>query len=125
MLRPLFALLLFAWPLFAQDATTEGSPDPPDSIGERKFERIAIVHLRDAREAIDDSLRDSVLRRMEEARQWGADLIIFDIQSYGGYVHASLETGDKIFSLPDTIHTIAYVEERAISGAALIALACR
>ncbi|MCH8203493.1 MAG: molybdopterin-dependent oxidoreductase [Proteobacteria bacterium] len=62
---------------------------------------------------------------MEEAREWGADLIIFDIQSYGGYVHASLETGDKIFNLPDTIHTIAYIEERAISGAALIALACR
>ena len=127
MLRPLFALLLFAYPLFAQDATTESSPDSPapDSTGGRKFERIAIVHLRDAREAIDDSLRDSVLRRMEEARQWGADLIIFDIQSYGGYVPASLETGDKIFNLPDTIHTIAYVEERAISGAALIALACR
>jgi len=98
------------------------------------FEKIAVIRLRDtSANYIDEATRLSVLRRLEMARTWGADCIIFDIESYGGMVVSSVETGDEIFALgrrnekrPEkSIHTLAYVGRKAISGAAMIAVSCQ
>jgi membrane-bound serine protease (ClpP class) len=112
-LLPLLILLAFAIP-----AAAEPNPGP--------FKKIAILHLREKnREAIDESVRDSILRRIEEARAWGADCVVLDIESYGGEVGSSVETGDEIYDLGREIHTIAYVQRKAISGAAMLSIACR
>ena len=90
------------------------------------FRKIAIITLREeAGEAIDNSVKTSVLRRIQEAREWGADCVVLDVESYGGLVSASIETGDEIFDLGREIHTIAYVHRRAISGASMLSMACR
>lgn len=72
---------------------------------------------------IDDGLFQSVKRRVERAKFEGADLIVFEIDSYGGLLNAGYNIADHIFDL--TIHTVAYVPKKAISAGALISLACR
>lgn len=90
------------------------------------FRKIAIVRLKDdSEEMIDQPLKVSVLRRIEQVREWGADCVVFDIESYGGLVLSSIEAGDEIFALGDGIHTIAYIHRRAISGAAMLSISCR
>lgn len=90
------------------------------------FRRIAIIVLKDeSDQAIDPSVKTSVLRRIQEARDFGADCVVFDIESYGGQVGASLETGQEMLDLGADVHTIAYIHRKAISGAALLSLSCR
>ncbi|MHC5044062.1 MAG: NfeD family protein [Planctomycetota bacterium] len=90
------------------------------------FKKIAVIRLREeSGEAIDMSVKTSVLRRIEQIREWGADCVVLDIESYGGLVSASIETGDEIYALGREIHTIAYISRKAISGAAMLALSCQ
>lgn len=63
-------------------------------------------------------------RRLAAAEADGADCIVLRIDSPGGRVDTSKEIGDLLLALPASIHTIAWVPNRAISGAAFIALAC-
>jgi len=116
MARRILVLLLLA--ILAVEARAQSQRGP--------FKKIAVIHLKDeSNKPIDTSVKVSVLRRISEARAWGADCVIFDIESYGGYVGASMETGQEILELGSNIHTIAYVHRRAISGAAMLSLACR
>jgi membrane-bound serine protease (ClpP class) len=93
---------------------------------EGPFKKIAIIRLREeSGDAIDASVKQSVLRRIEEIREWGADCVILDIESYGGIVQSSIETGDELFDLGRKVHTIAYVGRKAISAAALLSIACQ
>lgn len=90
------------------------------------FKKIAVIRLREeASEAIDPSVKTSVLRRIEQIREWGADCVVLDIESYGGLVTASMETADEIYSLGRSIHTIAYVHRKAFSGAAMLSISCQ
>ncbi|MEM8886165.1 MAG: NfeD family protein [Planctomycetota bacterium] len=90
------------------------------------FKKIAVIVLKDdSDQSIDTSVKTSVLRRIQEARDWGADCVVFDIESYGGMVSASMETGQEMLDLGNDVHTIAYVHRKAISGAAMLAMACR
>lgn len=91
-----------------------------------RFRKIAVLALKeDPEEAIDPSVKSSVLRRLEAAREWGADCIVFEIESYGGMVTSSIETGDEVFDIGRKVHTIAYIPRRAISGAAMLSMSCR
>jgi membrane-bound serine protease (ClpP class) len=112
-LAPLLILSLLAGAVSA-----EPRPGP--------FKKIAVITLREASgSAIDPSVKTSVLRRIEQIKEWGADCVVLDIESYGGLVSASIETGDELYALGREVHTIAYVSRKAISGAAMLALACQ
>jgi len=90
------------------------------------FKKIAVIRLREeSGKAIDTSVKTSVLRRIDQIKEWGADCVVLDIESYGGLVSASIETGDELYALGREIHTIAFVSRKAISGAAMLALACQ
>jgi len=90
------------------------------------FQKIAVIVLKDdAEDHIDPAVKTSVLRRIQAARDFGADCVIFDIESYGGLVSASMETGQEMLDLGSELHTIAYVHRKAYSGAAMLSLACR
>jgi membrane-bound serine protease (ClpP class) len=113
----LLALLLSLW-LLAPLAAAKPNKGP--------FKRIAVITLREKSEdALDPSVKVSVLRRLEEAKSWGADCVVLDIESYGGYVSASMETGDEIYDLGRGIHTVAFVHRKAISGAAMLSMSCQ
>ena len=70
---------------------------------------------------IDDTLAESVRRRVTQAKEAGADLIIFEMDSPGGLVSASMDIGDLVFQTK--VPTVMLILEEAYSGAALVALA--
>ena len=73
---------------------------------------------------VKEFLFDTVKRRTEEALRQGARCIVYRIKSDGGEVGAALDLSNYIFKLPADVRAIAYVDVKAYSAAALIALAC-
>lgn len=71
---------------------------------------------------IDLGLAPYVSRVISEAEQNNAAAIIFKINTFGGRVDAATQIKDAIIS--SKILTIAFINNRAISAGALIALSC-
>jgi membrane-bound serine protease (ClpP class) len=90
--------------------------DSPPATGKKA----AIIALNGE---IDDYSRDGLIRRFERAKAAGAQVVILDIDSPGGLVTSSLEIS-LYLKRQDNVHTIAYVRNKAISGAAMVSLAC-
>jgi membrane-bound serine protease (ClpP class) len=61
-------------------------------------------------------------RRFETAVREGAEIIVLDIDSPGGYVSTTLDLV-QMLEQADQVETIAYIGREAISGAAILALA--
>ncbi|MCZ6624507.1 MAG: ATP-dependent Clp protease proteolytic subunit [Deltaproteobacteria bacterium] len=72
---------------------------------------------------IDLGLAPFVARVVNEAERDKADLIVFDINTLGGRLDAMIEIRDAIAGAK--VPTVAYINPRAISAGALIALACK
>lgn len=116
-------LAMVRWLVFALLFVAPAATSAPQS---GPFKKIAVISLRDdSDQHIDTSVKTSVVRRIEQAKAAGADCVIFDIDSYGGLVSASMETGQEILDLGSNVHTIAYVHRKVISGGAMISLACQ
>lgn len=62
-------------------------------------------------------------RQLEIARQRGADLVILEIDSPGGWIDDSLELAHQLRKI-SWARTVAYVPREALSGAAIISLGC-
>lgn len=72
-----------------------------------------------------DGVVDYDMKKIVELALEGAednDTIIFVVNTDGGLVSAAIDISDLIFSSPQ--HTIAFIEQRAISAGALISVAC-
>ena len=72
---------------------------------------------------IDDYSRDDLIKRFEKAKAMGAKAIIVSIDSPGGMVTSSMEISRYLKRQTD-VRTIAFVKEKAYSGAAMVAVAC-
>ncbi len=70
---------------------------------------------------IDPGLVSLVARGIEEAEGAGADLLVFEIDTYGGLVDSAIKIRDQIFST--SISTVSFIKGRAWSAGALISLA--
>ncbi|MFH1852894.1 MAG: NfeD family protein [Candidatus Neomarinimicrobiota bacterium] len=81
-----------------------------------------IVYLAPIQGTIDLGLPPFIERVIENAEEAGAAAIIFDIDTFGGRIDAATQIKDAI--MESTVPTIAYVNRRAISAGALIALSC-
>ena len=72
---------------------------------------------------IDLGLASFIKRSVKEAEEANAKAVILDIETYGGRVDAAVDIKDALSNLK--MLTIAYVNPRAISAGALIALSCK
>ena len=72
---------------------------------------------------ITDVTAASVKRRIAEARERGADTIIFELNTPGGLVSSTLDISDMIRTLVG-VKTVAWVNTTAHSGGAIVAIAC-
>lgn len=72
---------------------------------------------------ISDVTTESIKRRVEQAKETGADVIIFEIDTPGGYVTSALDICNYIKNLED-IKTVAWVNTDAYSAGSMIAVAC-
>ena len=71
-----------------------------------------------------DSIKEAYLRRrIEQARREGVNLIFFQINSPGGLISPANNVASLIAGIKG-IKTVAYVEDRALGVASLLALAC-
>jgi membrane-bound serine protease (ClpP class) len=74
---------------------------------------------------VDPVLEQFVLRQIDRATASGINLLIFEIDSPGGYAQESMTVAHTIADLGGKkVRTVAYVPVRAYSGAALIAMGC-
>ncbi|TWU44836.1 hypothetical protein Q31b_00060 [Novipirellula aureliae] len=62
-------------------------------------------------------------RKFETAVESGVEVVIFDINSPGGFTYVTFELMDMVLDAKD-VETVAFIEKDAISGAALFSLAC-
>ncbi len=72
---------------------------------------------------IDGGLHNSLERRVDIARENGSDLIIFEIDTYGGRLEPAFEISEYISNIKYA-KTIAFIPTKAISAGALIAISC-
>jgi len=70
---------------------------------------------------IDLGLAPFIARVLDEAAESGAAAVILDINTFGGRVDAAVQIRDAL--LASKVPTVAFVNKRAISAGALIALA--
>ena len=104
--------------LFAQKATTD-----PNSTADSGVKTAAVITCHDM---IDDGLFQSIKRRSAAAIDAGADYLILDVQTYGGWVKSADDIGKHlILDLADKVHTVAYVSTEAISAGSMISVSCR
>ena len=89
------------------------------SITEENKKNIYIVPIQDT---IDLGIPAFVNRAINAAEKNNAELIIFDIKTFGGRVDAATQIKDSISSTE--IQTIAFINKRAISAGSLISLSC-
>jgi membrane-bound serine protease (ClpP class) len=71
---------------------------------------------------IDLGLAPFLSRTIREADAAGAAAVLLEINTFGGRVDAAVAMRDTLLNSP--VRTIAFVNQRAISAGALIALAC-
>ena len=81
--------------------------------------KIYVVPVQDV---IDLGIPSLVSRAINLAESNNADMIIFDIDTFGGRVDAATQIKDSISST--NIETIAFINRRAISAGSLISLSC-
>jgi len=80
----------------------------------------AILSLHDM---ITDITVESLHRRIEQAKQSGAQVIVFDMDTPGGLVTSSIAIADLVRELVG-ITTVAWVNPNAHSGGSIVAVAC-
>ena len=89
-------------------------------LSAEKGEKAVVIVLKGE---INDFNRDSVFKRFKEARDLGAKVVILKVNTYGGLVTSGLDISRFLKQQTD-VHTVAFVEDKAISAGALISLAC-
>ena len=74
-------------------------------------------------EAITPLTEEFILRQIRISVAEGANILIFDIDSPGGYLDSSVNIANTIAELdPAKVTTVAWISDRALSGAAVVAL---
>ncbi len=72
---------------------------------------------------VDPGMSAFLERACREAAQAPDSLVVFEINTFGGRVDSALEIVDTLLTVPAE-QSIAFVEKKAISAGALIALSC-
>jgi membrane-bound serine protease (ClpP class) len=88
----------------------------------RAQERTPLVFVVAIGGVIDLGLAPFVARSIREAEAAGADAVVLEINTFGGRVDAAVAIRDTLLNSP--VRTVAFINQRAISAGALIALAC-
>ncbi len=121
----LLLLILEAMGLIGMTGQTPQPAPPPATPGGipagRQASNVVIITIHGP---IDDVTVRSVQRRIALAQQANADAIVFEINTWGGLATATLDICSIIKQCPIT-NTIAWVNPKAISAGAFIALACK
>lgn len=81
----------------------------------------SVVYVAPVEGVIDLGLAPFIQRVLDDAAEAGAAAVILEINTFGGRVDAAVQIRDAMLRAP--VRTVAFVDKRAISAGALIALA--
>ena len=98
---------------------TSSTQPSMDSLIEPQKDAIIII----LEEMVDRGMADYVKRAISQAVAKNPDVIIFEVNTFGGRLDAAFDIVDYITDIDDSIKTVAYVNKKAISAGALISLA--
>ena len=87
-------------------------------------EQITKAFIIPVHEPISTKTLDAIERKAIRCRGNGAQLIVLDMDTWGGRADAALDIARLLKTDLNDVHTICYVRTRAISAGALISLAC-
>jgi len=110
-------LLCICCVAFAEPNTTAA---PKDTAIVQKHQRAAWITLEGE---VDQGMADYTKRAIAKALVGNPDVIVFEINTFGGLLAAAFQIVDTITAIRD-IPTVAFVSQKAISAGALIALSC-
>lgn len=102
-----------------QEAATTGDTEQEPSAADQ--EAPAKAYLIVVKGDVNSWLAGRVRRGLENAAAGGAQVVIVEIDTFGGRIDAAVEIRDALLNVD--LRTIAFVNKRAISAGALIALA--
>ncbi|MCA3005169.1 MAG: hypothetical protein IOD15_07365 [Phycisphaerales bacterium] len=109
----------------ASSASGGGSVPAPVVVPAARFAKnVAVITIDTGDGMIDWVTAKSVVRRIADAEKGGAQAIVFEIHTNGGEMGAMLEISEAIKKSP-VANTVAWINTRAYSAGAIIALACR
>jgi membrane-bound serine protease (ClpP class) len=114
----LIGLITFVGAALAQLPAT--NPRPPFLADSLASQPAAVIPIRGE---INDYSRDAFMRRLARARALGAKVIVIQLDTPGGLVTSALDISRSIRGLRD-LRTIAFIDNKAYSAGAMIALAC-
>lgn len=111
--------------------TTKPAPDAPPTKPQPQIvspselqpgKTVAIIPLNDGKNMVDMSLAGFVRRKILEAKRAKVDAIVFEVDTWGGQVHAA-ELITRYIGGAEPIPTIAMIR-KAVSAGALISASC-
>jgi membrane-bound serine protease (ClpP class) len=116
------AMLLCTLPAGAQPATAPATT--PAQPGARAVPGagapVAVIVLEGV---IDDFSQRQLVKRFDEARQLGAEVIVLQLDTPGGLVGAALEI-TRFLRAQDDLYIVAFIDDMAYSAGSMIAIAC-
>ena len=122
-------MLVGPTPCWGQDDTEETNIDTPVEAAAAspirrplwettKFQKPALIRYDGM---VNHSNQKFLERSVADARRRGADVVVIEVDSPGGYLIDAFATGDYLAELTD-VPTIIFVPDEALSGAAILAL---
>ncbi|MBI1346657.1 hypothetical protein GC163_10255 [bacterium] len=93
-----------------------------EPVDDEKVQKARLIRVT----GVINTLQESFLeRQIDRSLRAGAEIIVFEIDSPGGELMASINLSQAIANLDEHhVRTVAYVPREALSGAAIIALGC-
>ncbi len=120
-----FALAIEPSGSSAATGPSSAAPAKSQAVPAARFAKnVAIITLDTGGDAIDWVTAYSIKRRIKLAEEAGADAMVFQISTPGGNLLAVLEICQAIKE-SSIKNSVAWINSRAFSGGAVIALACR
>lgn len=103
-----------------EGSLTAGSEEGNHAAYASDSRRGVIITISDE---ISDVTTESIKRRVEIAKEKGADVIIFEVDTPGGYVTSALDICNYIKNL-EGVQTVAWINTDAYSAGSMISVAC-
>ena len=106
-------VLITAW-------IVSGTPTLGEEQGGKKYSKGVLIRLENE---ITRFREQFLYRKLDAARKEGADLVVVEINSPGGYLEESQNMAERLRDI-NWADTVAYIPEQALSGAAILSLGC-
>jgi len=99
------------------------APPEPTSPAARPAEPVNVFVI-PIKDEISGAMADAVRRKVALCKGKGADLVIFEMDTPGGGLDPTMDIAEMITKDLAGVYTVAFVPDEAISGGAIVSLAC-